>query len=43
MKLRVEALSQYGITMGLLNAMEVQTGVIDPTNIDEYAAKIIAV
>lgn len=41
MKLPTEALIQYGITMGLLNAMEVQTGAIDPTKIDEYAAKVI--
>lgn len=38
--LSVEPLIQYGMTMGLLNAMEAQTGMIDPAKVDEYVAKV---
>lgn len=33
-------LIRYGITMGLLNALEVQTGMIDPEKIDKYMPQI---
>lgn len=39
--LQTESLIQYGVTMGLLNAMEAQTGTIDASKVDEYVAKVV--
>ena len=39
-EMETTALIRYGVTMGLLNAMEAKTGTIDATKVDEYMNQV---